>query len=268
MLLDIGLRRGADQWRLERPQRKACWSAFQAVALSIIVIWSLADVAFAAPAAPIAYPSMAPLAQYMMASPQEEIALARSAAPPSISADAEILVFGPHGYSTAVKGKNGFVCLVDRAWTAEFANPIFWNPTVRGPDCLNPAAVRGMLPHYLERARWVAAGLTIPQMIERTKAELAAKTYVLPGPGAMGFMMSNKQKVNPQGGHWHPHLMLFVANTSDAAFGANYAGSPVLHPVQVDVDPIATFLVPVGTWSDGTSGDDGPSSHSAAQHQH
>jgi len=43
------------------------------------------------------YPNMAPIAQYRMASPAEEIALARSAAPPSISDDAKILVLGAHG---------------------------------------------------------------------------------------------------------------------------------------------------------------------------
>jgi hypothetical protein len=198
------------------------------------------------------YLAMAPLAQYMMASPAEEIALARTAAPSSISADAEVLVLGPHGYTTAVKGKNGFVCLVGRSWNAEFVNPIFWNPIVRGPDCLNSAAARSELQHYLERTKWALAGLSIPQMIARTKAELAAKTYVLPEPGAMSFMMSKEQRLGNQGVHWHPHLMFFVANTRDVDYGANLPGSPVLHPFPSDPEPIATFLVPVGMWSDGT----------------
>lgn len=196
--------------------------------------------------------AMAPRDQYMMAKSADEIALARTAAPASISADAEVLVLGQHGYTTAVKGKNGFVCLVERAWDAEFANPVFWNPTVRGPDCLNPAAVRSVLPHWLERTKWALAGISIPQMIERTKAELVAKTYVLPEPGAMSFMMSKAQVLSNNGVHWHPHLMFFVANTSDAAFGANYPGAPVIHPFSSDPEPVATFLVPVGMWSDGT----------------
>jgi len=60
------------------------------------------------------YPKMAPISQYMMADRNAEIALARTAAPASISRDAEILVLGQRGYETAVKGKNGFVCLVER----------------------------------------------------------------------------------------------------------------------------------------------------------
>ena len=87
------------------------------------------------------YASMAPLDQYLMADRNAEIALARSAAPEAISRDADVLVLGRHGYETAVKGKNGFVCLVERGWMGPFngedaAN--FWNPKVRGPVCYNP----------------------------------------------------------------------------------------------------------------------------------
>src|SRR6516164_5800113 len=64
------------------------------------------------------YPTMAPLDQYLMADRNAEITLARSAAPESISRDAEILVLGRNGFETAVKGKNGFVCMVQRSWTA------------------------------------------------------------------------------------------------------------------------------------------------------
>jgi hypothetical protein len=65
------------------------------------------------------YPSMAPLDQYLM-DRDAEIAMARSAAPEAISRDAEVLVLGRHGYETAVKGKNGFVCVVERGWMSPF----------------------------------------------------------------------------------------------------------------------------------------------------
>ena len=135
------------------------------------------------------YVSMAPAQQYMMASPDKEIALARSAAPPSISRDAEILVLGAHGYETAVKGQNGFVCLVERGWDADFNDPVFWNPNIRGADCLNPEAARSVLPHFRERAHWALAGVSKGDMIARTKAEISANTYTLPGAGALAFMM-------------------------------------------------------------------------------
>src|ERR1700674_2961001 len=77
------------------------------------------------------YPSMAPLDQYLMPDRNAEIALARSAAPESISRDAKIMVLGPHGYESAVEGKNGFVCVVERAWMNRFDNPEYWNPKNR-----------------------------------------------------------------------------------------------------------------------------------------
>ena len=204
-------------------------------------------------AAATSYLRRAPIERYMMASSAEEIALAKSAAPRSISSNAEILVLGPAGFATAVKGTNGFVCLVERGWDAEFVNPNFWNPNVRGPDCLNPAAARSVLPHLLERTKWALAGLSIDQMRGRTKAEIAAKSYLLPEPGAMAFMQSKQQDLADQGTHhWRPHLMFFVA-ASDGDMGANLPGSPVLHPYAIAPDLISTFLVPVDTWSDGTS---------------
>jgi hypothetical protein len=60
------------------------------------------------------YSKMAPVEQYLMER-NAEILLARSAAPDSISSDATILVLGRQGYETAIRGKNGFVCMVERS---------------------------------------------------------------------------------------------------------------------------------------------------------
>jgi hypothetical protein len=199
-----------------------------------------------------AYPAMAPLAQYRVASPSEEVALARGAAPMSISGDAEILTLGDHGYETATKGKNGFVCLVERSWGAGFDDAEFWNPKIRAPMCLNPAAARTVLPGYLERTEWVLAGRSKSDMIARIKAEVAANRFVMPEPGAMCYMMSKQGYLSDADGHWHPHLMFFLAHTDGAAWGANLDGSPIL-ATQDDQDPVTTFLVPVVKWSDGTN---------------
>jgi hypothetical protein len=221
------------------------------MAAGIAALGLLSSAAGSAAAGPATYVSMAPVAQYMMASPAKEIALARSAAPVSISRDAEVLVLGAHGYETAVKGKNGFVCLVERSWDADFNDPVFWNPTIRGADCLNPEAAKSVLPHFRERAEWALSGLLKEEMIAKTKAEIAASAYSLPGPGAVAFMLSKEQHLAAEPDHWHPHMMFFVANASDATWGANFAGSPVAIGVSGS-DPIKTFLVPVGKWSDGT----------------
>ena len=91
-----------------------------------------------------AYPAMAPLGQYLMQ--DKEIGLARSGAPKSISDSAEVMVLGRQGYTIAVKGTNGFLCVVERSWGAATDEPEFWNPKLRSPICFNPAAARTLCP--------------------------------------------------------------------------------------------------------------------------
>jgi hypothetical protein len=199
-----------------------------------------------------AYPSMAPLELYRSESQEDEIAFARSAAPPSISKDAEILTLGAHGYDVAVEGKNGFVCIVERAWANDFNNSDFWNPKVRAPNCFNAAASRSVLPTYLKRTEWVLAGVSKAEMVDRTKAAIAAKQIKEPEPGAMCYMMSKGGYLGDDvGGHWHPHLMFFLPRTSPSTWGANSKGSPLLASTGA-LEPVTVFLLPVRSWSDGT----------------
>src|SRR5262249_46750748 len=115
------------------------------------------------------YQNMAPIDQYLMEK-NAEIQLARSAAPDSISRDATILILRRQGYETAVEGKNGFVCMVERGWMGAFDWPEFWNPKVRGADCLNPQAARSILAIANLRTRMVMAG--------RSKAEIVSAIKV------------------------------------------------------------------------------------------
>jgi hypothetical protein len=198
-----------------------------------------------------AYPAMAPVEQYRAASVSEEIALSRSAAPTSISGDASVLTLGDHGYETAIKGRNGFVCLVQRSWAAGFDDAEFWNPKLRAPICFNRAAARTILPAYLERTEWAIAGVSKTDMINRTSAEIAANLIATPEPGAVAFMMSKQGYLGDLAGHWHPHLMLFFAHADVADWGADLRGSPVF-AARADLEPITTFFVLVPQWSDGT----------------
>src|ERR1700691_3116201 len=147
------------------------------------------------------YPNMAPLDQYLIQDRNAEIALARSAAPEAISRDADILVLGRHGYETAVKGKNGFVCVVERGWMGPFdgddaAN--FWNPKLRGPLCFNPPAARSILPMTYKRTEMVLAGQSKAQIFEGMKAYIKEKLPP-PEPGAMSYMMSKAQYLTDGG---------------------------------------------------------------------
>jgi hypothetical protein len=198
-------------------------------------------------------PSMAPIEQYRMPSPSDEMTLARSAAPAAISNDAQILTLGSRGYETAAGGKNGFVCIVERAWANEFDSAEFWNPKVRAPICFNAAAARSVLQGYLRRTEWALAGASKAEMLRRTKAAIAAKEITAPDVGAMCYMMSKDGYLNDVGGHWRPHLMFFLPHTEAAAWGANLPGVPVFGGGG-DLEPVSVFMAPVPNWSDGTPG--------------
>jgi len=203
------------------------------------------------------YPSMAPLDQYLIADRDAEIALARSAAPEAISRDADVLVLGRHGYETAVKGKNGFVCLVDRNWMGQFEGEgadMFWNPKGRGPVCLNPPAARSILPISIKRTEMVLAGQSKAQIFEGMKVWVKHGMPPLE-PGAMSFMMSKEQHLN-DGAHpnWMAHLMFYTPVLDGSVWGADLPFSPVmLHPhFRGNPEPVDEFMVPAGWWSDGT----------------
>jgi hypothetical protein len=206
----------------------------------------------------MSYPAMAPLTSYLEPNVSDEVALARSAAPAAVSAKAEVLTLGNHGYTTAVKGDNGFVCVVERSWAVAFAHPEFWNPKFRAPTCYNHAAALTVLPRYLERTVWVLSRVPISEMKARTLSELSTKGFMLPAAGAMAYMMSKQGYLNDAAGHWHPHLMFYLANTEAAAWGANLSGSPILadsagiFAQEGSPEPVITFFVPVIEWSDGT----------------
>ena len=200
-----------------------------------------------------AYPSMAPLEQYLMADRNAEIALARSAAPDAISREAKILVLGRHGYETAVEGKNGFVCVVERGWMSPSGAPEFWNPKIRGPICFNPPAARSVLPATLERTEMVLAGRTKAEIIAGNKAAFEKGELPPLEPGAMSYMMAKGAYLTDRDDHNLAHLMFYAPPLDGKAWGADVPQSPVmLNPQFQGIQPIDVFVVAVGRWSDGT----------------
>src|SRR6516164_4396445 len=209
------------------------------------------------------YPKMAPVDQYLMEK-TAEIQLARSAAPDSISRDATILVLGRQGFETAVEGKNGFVCMVDRGWMAAFDWPEFWNPKVRGAECLNPQAARSLLPIAFLRSRMVMAGRSKAEILSAIKAAFENKQLPDLESGAMDYMMSKSAYLTDEGEHNMPHLMFFAAGVDAKDWGSGAEGSPIMSApywffsstepsLTKGLPPILVFLVGVADWSDGTA---------------
>jgi len=162
------------------------------------------------------------------------------------------MVLGRHGYETAVQGKNGFVCIVERAWTAPIDDPEFWNPKGRAPICFNAAAARTFLRRTIKKTELVMAGRTKEQMIESITAAIDTKELPPMEPGAMCYMLSKQGHLSDRVGHWHPHLMFFVSHSEPGAWGADLEGSPIV-AFNDKWEQMTTYLVPVRRWSDGTA---------------
>jgi hypothetical protein len=193
---------------------------------------------------------MAPLEQYLMADRDAEVALARSAAPESIARDADVMVLGRHGFETAVRGKNGFVCIVERSWTSTVPAD-FWNPKVRTPICYNAAAAHSLLPRNVKRTELILAGRTQAQADEVIFAAVNKKELPAMETGAMCYMMSKQGYGGDTVPHWPAHVMFFYSDIAPATWGANLPGSPIM-AVRDDREKLTDFAVSVGKWSDGT----------------
>jgi hypothetical protein len=198
--------------------RKKKFSAIAIKSFALLVVLGTAYQAMAQDAT-TPYPNMAPIDQYLMTDQGAEIALARSAAPESISRDAEVLVLGRHGFETTVKGKNGFVCIVARSWTSA-PDSDFWNPKVRVPMCVNAAAARSYFLRIIKRTDLILAGHTKAQMIETIAAAIDKKELPAMESGAMCYMMSKQGYAGDSTAHWPPHLMFFYSQTDPATWGA------------------------------------------------
>jgi hypothetical protein len=196
------------------------------------------------------YTKMAPVDQYLMADRAAEISLARTAAPESISRDAEVLVLGRNGFETAVKGKNGFVCVVGRSWTSA-VDADFWDPKVRVPLCVNAAGARSYLLRVAKETEWGLSGRTPAQMTESISAAIAKKELPAMESGAMCYMMGKQGYGGDSIPHWSAHLMFFYSDTDPAIWGANLPGSPVV-AMSDPVEHLTQFVIPVQRWSDGT----------------
>jgi hypothetical protein len=201
--------------------------------------------------------TMAPLSQYLM-SPQAETALARSAAPAAIAQHATILVLGSHGYTAALKGQNGFVCIVERSWMQPFGVANFWSTAMHAPTCYNAAAARTILVYTFKRTDMALAGASKAQIQARIVAAIAVHTLPTPAPGSMAYMMSKSQYLNDEAKAWYSHVMIFTPMSDGADAGASWGADRPLSPIVFDArdkmpEPWACFFIPVAHWSDGTS---------------
>ena len=162
------------------------------------------------------------------------------------------MVLGREGYKTAIKGTNGFLCIVERSWGQSTDQAEFWNPKMRAPHCFNVQAARSFAPIYLMKTRLVLAGKSKPEIAQAIATALDRKELPALEPGAMAYMMSKQQYLNDRGKSWRPHAMFFSPGDMTKSWAADDPNSPVM--VANDPEERVTILfVLADKWSDGTA---------------
>jgi hypothetical protein len=168
--------------------------------------------------------SYAPFSEYEMTR-ETEIALARSAAPTRISANATIKVLTREGFEVAVKGDNGFTCMVMRSWSAAPDPEATYYAKLRAPICFDPVASRTVAPAEELRTKLGLEG-KVPGAIAREVA-IQYGLGKLPRMESVAFayMWSANQDTGPGFGAWHPHMMIYAPYYENPMLGGNELGA-------------------------------------------
>ncbi len=179
---------------------------------------------------------------YPALSQAQELRLAMSAGPLTVSQHADVYVMGSNGFEKVVTGRNGWACLVERSAS---------NQAQLAPHCLNPAAEKTVLPAFLLEARLQARGWDGDKISDELKRQFQAGDIPLPAGPAYAYMLSKGQRLGRDGGNFKPHFMLYVPYASNASIGGDpqrqqfpFVGPYENHPLSTIVIIMDEFVDP------------------------
>ena len=148
----------------------------------------------------------------------QEVALARSAAPASISDSATVYVFSDSGYVVAERGSNGAACYVSRSWPASIE-----------PHCFDAEGSASIMRIHMREVELLHRGKTPDEADRMIAPEILTGKLRLPLTPAMSWMFSAEQKLisdsGQPAGRWRPHIMIYYPYLP-AATGGEGAGAP------------------------------------------
>jgi hypothetical protein len=173
---------------------------------------------------------------------EREVTLARSAAPPAISADATVLVLARGGYVVAETGTNGVTCLVDRS-----------DPRALEPHCYDPEGSRTIVRIRLREAELREQGRSEKEIDADVNDGIRTGRLALPSRPAMSYMMSAGQVLYDEGrkvGAWKPHLMIYVPYLKAADLGLGATPSPAAAMVFQEGTALACIVIVVEKFAD------------------
>jgi len=190
-----------------------------------------------------------PIQDYLM--PQaSEIALAKSAAPASISDGATIKVLTTSGFKVVHQGDNGFVCVVMRGFSAPLYTPaqlrdLVYDAALRAPICFDPKAAKEVMPYYELRTKLAMQAKNPDQIAEGVEAAYARGELPKRDGVSFAYMWSADQNLASGIGHWHPHMMVFAPYYENSTAGGNTFGAPLPQVTDDAGTPFAVVVIPV-----------------------
>lgn len=172
----------------------------------------------------------------------QELRLAISAGPLTVSQHATVYRLAPHGFIRDIEGTNGWACLVVR---------VTGDPSQLAPHCLNPAAVETVLPSLLREGELQTRGMTREAIADELKRQFATGELPLPGGPAYAYMLSSGQRLGPNRSQFRPHFMLYMPYVTNAAIGGDpsqpqfpFVGPYENHPLSTVVILMEEFVDP------------------------
>jgi hypothetical protein len=177
--------------------------------------------------------------------PAQEILLARSAAPASISSGARVLVLDDTGFVVADSGATAVTCLVHRSWPGSIE-----------PHCYDAEGSRTVLPMEMHRTVQRHRGRSEAEIDRQIADGIATGKYRYPTRPAMTYMMSSAQVLYDDDGRhvgrWRPHLMIYYPYLSGAALGLGTAPDMRVGMVSQEGTPSSCLILVMPGFVDPT----------------
>ncbi len=167
-----------------------------------------------------------------------EIRLAREAASPSISRDADVYVFQDGTFKRTVTGSNGFACMVGRDTRAPSLFPM----------CFDPEGARTLMRREMMKVELMAAGVPLDAVIPKVDSAAHDGRVHYPKTTSLTYMMSSHQVLydgDKNIGAAHSHVMIYLPGTTPAQFSVLPAG------MSLDtIDNVPLLIVVLPAWGD------------------
>lgn len=157
----------------------------------------------------------------------EQVRIAKLAAPADVSEHADIFALGNHGYELVEHGINGFSCLIERE-----------KPETMEPECYDAEGTKTTLAVRFFREQERAKGVSEVEIDRAVKDGYSSGRFKAPARPGIVYMLSKYNYVfNPETQrimHFPGHLMFYAPYATEATIGSGKGAPFIVHPGEPD----------------------------------